>query len=52
MLHNVTVKHEENKVLEQYWVMQAIQKDFQTDCRLLAQEFLQGREINFLVQRN
>lgn len=27
MLHNVTVKHEENKVLDQYWVMQATKKD-------------------------
>lgn len=26
MLHNVTVKHEENKVLEEYWEMQALQK--------------------------
>lgn len=26
MLHNVTVKHEENKVLERYWVMQATKK--------------------------
>lgn len=24
MLHNVTVKHEENKVLEKYWLMRAI----------------------------
>lgn len=24
MLHNVTVKHEENKVLEKYWLMKAI----------------------------
>lgn len=24
MLHNVTVKHEENKVLEKYWFMRAI----------------------------
>lgn len=24
MLHNVTVKHEENKVLEKYWIMRAI----------------------------
>lgn len=23
MLHNVTVKHEENKVLEEFWVMKA-----------------------------
>lgn len=28
MLHNVTIKHEENKALEQYWVMRAI-KEFQ-----------------------
>ena len=26
MLHNVTVKHEESKVLERYWVMQATKK--------------------------
>ena len=26
MLHNVTVKREENKVLEEYWEMQALQK--------------------------
>lgn len=26
MLHNVTVKHEENKVLEQYWVMRGIKE--------------------------
>lgn len=26
MLHNVTVKHEENKVLEQYWVMRGIKQ--------------------------
>lgn len=25
MLHNVTVKHEENKVLEKYWVMRAFE---------------------------
>lgn len=25
MLHNVTVKHEENKVLEKYWLMRAIE---------------------------
>lgn len=24
MLHNVTVKHEENKALEKYWIMRAI----------------------------
>lgn len=24
MLHNVTVKHEENKALEKYWLMRAI----------------------------
>lgn len=24
MLHNVTVKHEENKVLEEYWLMRAV----------------------------
>lgn len=24
MLHNVTVKHEENKVLEKYWLLRAI----------------------------
>lgn len=24
MLHNVTVKHEENKVLEEFWIMSAI----------------------------
>lgn len=24
MLHNVTVKHEENKILEKYWLMRAI----------------------------
>lgn len=24
MLHNVTVKHEENKVLEKYWLMRAV----------------------------
>ena len=24
MLHNVTVKHEESKVLEKYWLMRAI----------------------------
>lgn len=27
MLHNVTVKREENKVLEQYWVMRAEKKE-------------------------
>lgn len=27
MLHNVTVKNEENKLLEQYWVMTAVKKD-------------------------
>ena len=27
MLHNVTVKHEENKVLEKYWLMRAEKKD-------------------------
>lgn len=26
MLHNVTVKHEENKVLEEFWVMRAIKE--------------------------
>lgn len=28
MLHNVTVKHEENKVLERYWVMRWIKKQY------------------------
>lgn len=27
MLHNVTIKHEENKALEQYWVMRAEKKE-------------------------
>lgn len=27
MLHNVTVKHEENKVLEKYWLMRAEKKE-------------------------
>ncbi len=27
MLHNVTVKHEENKVLEEFWVMRAEKKE-------------------------
>ena len=27
MLHNVTVKHEENKVLEKYWIMRAEKKE-------------------------
>ena len=27
MLHNVTVKHEENKVLENYWIMRAEKKE-------------------------
>lgn len=27
MLHNVTVKHEENKVLEEFWVMKAEKKE-------------------------
>ena len=26
LLHNVTVKHEENKVLEKYWLMRAIKE--------------------------
>lgn len=26
MLHNVTVKHEENKALEEIWIMQAVKK--------------------------
>ncbi len=26
MLHNVTVKHEENKVLEEFWVMRAVKE--------------------------
>lgn len=27
MLHNVTVKHEENKVLEEFWVMYAMKNE-------------------------
>lgn len=27
MLHNVTVKHEENKVLEEFWIMKAEKKE-------------------------
>lgn len=27
MLHNVTVKHEENKVLEKYWLMRAVKDE-------------------------
>lgn len=27
MLHNVTVKHEENKVLEKYWIMRTEKKE-------------------------
>lgn len=30
MLHNVTVKHEENKVLEEFWVIKAMKKDFKS----------------------
>ena len=26
MLHNVTVKHEENKVLEEFWAMRAVKE--------------------------
>lgn len=43
ILHNVTVKHEESKVLEQYWVMQAIQKDFQTDCMITCAGIFAGK---------
>lgn len=34
MLHNVTVKHEENKVLEQYFEMQAIKSGSQSDLMI------------------
>lgn len=43
MLHNAAVKCEKNKVLEQYWVMQAIQKDFQTDFMITCAGIFAGK---------
>lgn len=37
MLHNVTVKHEENKVLEQYWVMRGI-KQTQNEKKVISEK--------------
>lgn len=39
MLHNVTVKHEENKVLEQYWVMRGI-KHTQNEKKVISEKEL------------
>ncbi len=44
MLHNVTVKHEENKVLEEFWVMKAV-NDIEIVPGKKRQEW-QDRELN------
>lgn len=44
MLHNVTVKHEENKLLEEFWVMRAV-NDIEIVPGKKRQEW-QDRELN------
>lgn len=43
MLHNVTVKHEENKVLEEFWVMRAMKRGSQSDFMILQAELHIGK---------
>lgn len=43
MLHNVTVKHEENKVLEKYWLMRAMKKGSQSDFMISPSELHIGK---------
>lgn len=51
MLHNVTVKHEENKVLEECWIMQAIKKDFQCDCMITCAGIFMGKGDKLLKEK-
>lgn len=51
MLNNVTVKHEENKVLEEFWIMQAIKKDFQCDCMITCAGIFMGKGDKLLEEK-
>lgn len=51
MLNNVTVKHEKNKVLEEFWIMQAIKKDFQCDCMITCAGIFMGKGDKLLEEK-
>lgn len=51
MTHTVTIKKTEKRVIEEYWLMRGIKKDFQADCMISCSGIFMGKGDKILEEK-